>query len=86
MSIKLAIYRFLLKVLPRQDVATCQHEWWVYSTALSEGWLELYCKRCQVAGAVKDPTKEEWAQGFHAPEKEYRWEQSERVHIGERLV
>ena len=64
------------------DPATCDHEWWVYSTATVQMCLELYCGNCAIAGTVNDPTEDEWAAAFHAPSKHYRWFEPGRVTVG----
>ena len=56
-----------------------QHEWAVFSTALKECWLMLQCVECGIMGTVEDPTKEEWAEAFHAPSQPYRWLDDARV-------
>lgn len=59
---------------------TCrQHEWVVFSTALKECWLMLQCVECGIMGTVEEPTKEEWAEAFHAPSQPYRWLDDARV-------
>ncbi|NQU24445.1 MAG: hypothetical protein HQ567_24450 [Candidatus Nealsonbacteria bacterium] len=59
----------------------CKHEWVVYSTALTEGWLMLQCVQCGTMGTVDDPSKEEWGRAFHSPSRPYRWHESSRVTI-----
>jgi hypothetical protein len=56
-----------------------QHEWWVFSTALREGWLMLYCETTGQTGSVRDPSKEEWAKAYNAPSNPYRWHDESRV-------
>jgi hypothetical protein len=56
-----------------------QHEWWVFSTALKEVWLMLYCNKTGTTGSVRDPSKEEWAKAYDAPSKPYRWHDESRV-------
>jgi hypothetical protein len=60
-------------------VNKAKHDWWVYSTALTEGWLMLRCAWSGATGTVRDPSKEEWAEAFHAPSKHYRWSDAARV-------
>ena len=72
----------LLKRYVLADPATCEHEWTVYSTALAQVCLELYCNKCAIHGAVLDPSAEEWSQAFEAPSKPYRWHENERVTVG----
>lgn len=57
------------------------HEWVVFSTAITEGWLMLQCVRCGLHGTVEDPTGEEWSEAFHAPSKPYRWRDKSRVTV-----
>lgn len=57
----------------------CLHEWIVFSTALSEGWLMLQCVECGMHGTVNDPSADEWSAAFHAPSKPYRWAENDRV-------
>lgn len=57
------------------------HEWVVFSTALAEGWLMLQCVECGAMATVDDPSKEEWAEAFHAPSKPYRWEDDTRATV-----
>lgn len=59
----------------------CKHEWVVYSTALTEGWLMLQCVQCGTMGTVDDPSKNEWNQAYHAPSRPYQWRVSSRVTI-----
>lgn len=61
----------------------CHHEWWVYSTALTEGWIMLVCDKTGQTGTVRDPSKEEWAEAFHAPSEPYRWHDEARVIVDE---
>ena len=49
------------------------HEWFVFTTFLSEVWIGVQCINCGVLGAVKEPTKTEWGEAFHAPGNPYRW-------------
>jgi len=55
------------------------HEWVVFSTALSEGWLMVQCVDCGEMGTVEDPSTHEWKRAFHAPSCPYRWHERERV-------
>ena len=73
------------------DQTQHQHEWVVFSTALTEGWLMLQCVECGTHGTIDDPTSEEWSEGFDAPSKPYRWQDESRITIrhpkgGERYV
>jgi hypothetical protein len=58
-----------------------EHEWVVFSTALAEGWLMLQCVECGAMGTVDEPSREEWAEAFHAPSRPYRWRDHDRVTI-----
>jgi hypothetical protein len=55
------------------------YDWWVFSTALSDGWLMLYCQNTGKTGTVCDPSEEEWAKAFHAPSQPYQWADNSRV-------
>jgi hypothetical protein len=57
----------------------CQHEWFVFSTAIEDGVLMVECAHCHRAGIVEEPSREEWAAAYTAPSHPYRWEQGERV-------
>jgi hypothetical protein len=61
------------------------HEWWVFSTALKQRWLMLFCEKTRQTGSVRDPSTQEWADAFTAPSKPYRWHQDARVHIDPEL-
>lgn len=39
----------------------------------------LQCIRCGKHGVVKDPSKSEWAEAWHAPTRPYRWARGQRV-------
>jgi hypothetical protein len=62
------------------------HEWVVFSTALSDGWLMLQCVKCGLHGTIKDPSKKEWNKAFHAPARPYRWKDRTRVHISDTVA
>ena len=55
------------------------HEWVVFSTALTEGWIMVQCVECGAHGTVDHSTKEEWSKAFYAPEEPYLWEDNSRV-------
>jgi len=57
----------------------CEHEWMVFSTALTERCLLLGCSKCTASGSVDKPTKEEWSQAYYAPSNPYRWYDNSRV-------
>jgi hypothetical protein len=57
------------------------HEWIVFSCALSEVWLMLQCIVCGAMGTVDDPTKEEWNEASYSPVKPYIWSDNSRVTI-----
>lgn len=59
----------------------CDHEWAVFSTALTEGWLMLQCVRCYLHGTIDEPSSDEWSAAFYASSRPYRWIDSERVTI-----
>ncbi|MEQ8511534.1 MAG: hypothetical protein RLN67_13840 [Algiphilus sp.] len=48
-------------------------EWWVISTSLVDAALILECDGTGALGIVRDPTKQEWSEAFHAPSNPYRW-------------
>ena len=54
-------------------------EWWVYSTAITPGWLMLRCEKTDKTGTVRDPSREEWRAAFYAPSNPYQWHDSSRV-------
>ena len=58
-----------------------KHEWWVYSTALTEGWLMLSCRLTEKTGTVRDPNLNEWQTAFYAPSNPYQWYDESRVVI-----
>lgn len=53
--------------------AIVANEWVVISTALLEGALILVCAETGAYGIVREPTKAEWSEAFHAPSNPYRW-------------
>lgn len=55
------------------------HEWWVFSTNTTDVTLMLRCDDCGKYGVVIDPSKEEWGDGFYAPDEPYRWYDNSRV-------
>ena len=67
--------------LGRASTSRHDHEWAVFSTALSEGWLMLQCVQCGAMGTVDRPTKTEWNDAFHAPACPYRSRDPSRVTI-----
>lgn len=74
----------LPETVPMEDNATspaCHHEWAVFSTAITEGWLMLQCTRCGLHGTVSDPSEAEWSKAFHAPKRPYKWVQDQRVNV-----
>jgi hypothetical protein len=58
-----------------------QHEFVVFSTELSKARLLVQCVKCQIVGAVADPTESEWSKSFQAPTHPFRWTDSERVKL-----
>jgi hypothetical protein len=57
-----------------------KYDWWVFSTAVRDGVLMLECRLTGSFGIVRDPSRQEWSDAYHAPSKPYRWEGSnERV-------
>jgi len=70
---------------PHQNERPCgdrpTHEWVVFSTALTEGWLMLQCVECGTHGTVEDPSEIEWAKAFHAPSKPYHWSEDARIRV-----
>ena len=67
------------------DPETCVHEWYVFSTAVSDVSLCLECYKCGSYGAVLDPTETEWEKAYYAPKKSYRWRDNKRVKPGSRI-
>lgn len=59
--------------------STQAHDWWVYSTSVSDGVLMLECRKTGHRGYVPNPTSEEWSRAFHAPSNPYRWDDDDRV-------
>lgn len=59
------------------------YNWWVFSTALSEGWLMLCCQNTGKTGTVRDPSEEEWDRAFFAPSQPYQWLDNSRVIVEE---
>lgn len=55
------------------------HKWYVFSTNIKDVTLMLQCDDCGQFGIVIDPSKEEWEDGFYAPDENYRWYDSSRV-------
>jgi hypothetical protein len=51
----------------------------VFSTAMKQGWLMLYCRLTGATGSVRDPSHKEWARAFKAPDRNYRWHDESRV-------
>lgn len=58
-----------------------EHEWVVFSTALTEVWLMVQCVVCRAMGTVDHPTTAEWAKAFYAPSRPYLWPDASRVTI-----
>lgn len=56
-----------------------KYDWWVYSTALGNGWLMLECRATGATGTVRDPSAKEWSDAFTAPSDPYRWTDDTRV-------
>jgi hypothetical protein len=69
----------MIQDITYQTAGGTEHEWWVFSTALYEGWLMLYCDKTGKTGSVRDPSKEEWSRAFTAPSDPYRWYDESRV-------
>ena len=61
------------------DPASCEHEWYVVSTILSEVALQVTCSKCSTWGSVSNPTGEEWEKAVNAPNKPYEWNEPNRV-------
>jgi len=51
----------------------------VFSTAMKQVWLMLYCRLTGATGSVRDPSEKEWARAFKAPDRNYRWHDESRV-------
>lgn len=56
-----------------------KREWMVFSTAMKQVWLMLYCRLTGATGSVRDPSEKEWARAFKAPDRNYRWHDESRV-------
>lgn len=56
-----------------------EHKWYVFSTNVTDVTLMLQCDVTGEFGIVIDPSKEEWADGFYAPDENYRWYDNSRV-------
>jgi len=65
------------------DPKDCKHSWWVYSTAIADGTLEVECLKCKALGAVYEPTSAEWSKAYDAPDCSYRWREPSRVKCSE---
>ncbi len=63
------------------QLRSCEHEWVVFSTDLTNVFLMLECVECGASATVNDPTQAEWAQAFHASSRPYRWDDRRRVVI-----
>ena len=57
------------------------YNWWVYSTAIADRVLMVRCAKTGTHGIVRNPTKQEWSEAFHAPLDPYPWLEPERVEI-----
>lgn len=60
-------------------MSECKHEWIVFSTAITEGYVIVQCSECNTIGAIENPTKEEWEDAFYAPSHPYHWFDGDRV-------
>lgn len=58
-----------------------RREWWVFSTALIQGWLMVRCELTGATGSVRDASQEEWAAAYFASEENYRWNDESRVYL-----
>ena len=75
---------FMISDLSTQHSSTIpKREWWVFSTAIKQGWLMLTCKITGATGSVRDSSQEEWASAYFAPSEPYRWHDESRVFIDE---
>lgn len=54
-------------------IGEARHDWRVFSTAIADGVLMLECQITGAQGIVRNPTKEEWNEAYHAPSHPYRW-------------
>jgi hypothetical protein len=56
------------------DPETCEHDWFVYSTATAnQPKILVQCCKCCVLGSTMHFTAGEWGQAFHAPTSPFRW-------------
>ena len=58
-----------------------RREWWVVSTAIVDVVLIVECQLTGAMGIVRNPSRSEWSDAFHAPSKPYRWMEASRVHV-----
>jgi hypothetical protein len=58
-----------------------RHEWWVFSTCITDCTLMLSCRLTGAGGIVRNPTRAEWRKAFHAPSHPYIWNDNDRVEI-----
>jgi hypothetical protein len=63
------------------QLQSCDHEWVVFSTDLTNVFLMLECVECGAFATVNDPTEAEWRRAFHAPSRPYGWDDKQRVVI-----
>jgi len=54
-------------------------DWWVYSTAVSDGAILVENRTTGQRAIVRDPTPEEWDAAFRAPSNPYRWMNVKRL-------
>lgn len=64
-----------------EQLRSCDHEWVVFSTDMTDVFLMLECVECGAFATVNDPTQAEWRQAFDAPSRPYRWDDRMRVVI-----
>ena len=56
----------------------CDHNWNIYSTALSPPTIMVECDKCDAEGQVTDFTGDEWDSAFYRPRP---WHDNERVTV-----
>lgn len=84
-AMELKFLRLLASLGTFEDPLSCDHEWHVVSTTVSDVSLLLECYKCCSYGVVDDPSELEWSEAFSAPEQSYRWHDNSRVRLGKKI-
>lgn len=54
--------------------ATCEHDWWCYSTAVADPpKILVQCSKCRVLGSTQHFIQTEWNRAWSAPSQPFRW-------------